>query len=80
MVRRMDRAVTEKSIKQVQDMICRRNYQKEMRLERQVIEGTYAKLQEYETDVKVLSLIEAMLTHMRIYGNLETAVKRNVNI
>lgn len=76
----MERAVTEKSMKQVQDMICRRHYQKEMRLERQAIEGTYAKLQEYVTDVKVLSLIEAMLTHMRVYGNLEIAVKRNVNI
>ena len=55
-------------------------YKREMRKEKDAVKGMYRLIQDKVTDTRTLELIETMLLRMRIYGNYELAVKRNVNV
>ena len=55
-------------------------YKREMRKEKDAVKGMYKLVQDKVTDSRTLDLIETMLLRMRIYGNYEIAIKRNVNV
>lgn len=53
---------------------------KQLRLERDAINGTLMDLQRYTTDSKVLDRVETLIKHSRELGRLETALKRKVAV
>lgn len=55
-------------------------YKKQMKLTMDAVKGTYGALLDRTNDLQIINLVEAIARQMRVYGNLEVAVKRGVNI
>lgn len=68
------------SSREEMDRLVTNKYKREMKKEKDAVENMYLLVQETVKDTRTLSLIETMLLRMRIYGNYELAIKRNVNV